>query len=363
MGFKKGRAARAKAKIASDSMHDGEALGSDSFNIWHDDGSCVYYTACNGSEYRIDISTMTQTNVRKGTQRTIYRQQINTVSSTWIMWQFEARRNGHRLHMRSQYPKWVGFALNERWQALKSHGNETNSEMDHDTAWSKVVNELDEAAFASIFEPYIANAPLLEHESNSCAVGSDLANLVAVDQKQLRTRLTRATSRDANFHQALFDRLVLCKWSPKSLSNAIRLLLKQGFQASGEHCRTIALCCGSVMALRVLLVEAKVDVYGLEIFQAGPGSIVKNLSVGNGGWVQRCKLPVKLLLARGAVLGDHGSRSKLLKRLECDGDSLWARRILDSMRSSCSDIFFPDFVIQIVEDMLGLPREHDFVDE
>jgi len=109
--------------------------------------------------------------------------------------------------------------------------------------------------------------------------------------------------------------------------------------------------------------EAKVDVCGLEILETGPSEIVKSFSVGNGGWIQRCKLPVKVLLARGAVLGDHGSRSKLLKRLERDGEILWARRILAAMGSGCSEVCFPDFVIQVVEDMLGLPCEVDDGDD
>ena len=39
-----------------------------------------------------------------------------------------------------------------------------------------------------------------------------------------------------------------------------------------------------------------------------------------GSWVQRCKDVLRALMARGALLGDDAPRSKLLKKLEEDGE-------------------------------------------
>jgi hypothetical protein len=353
MGFKKGRAARARVESASVHQHEGDAV--DSFKIWHDSGTCVMYTANNGSEYRIDVSTMEQTNMRKGTRRAVYRQQIHTGSTTWTMWQFEARRNGHRLHMRSQYPKWVGFALNERWQSLQISTKDDAVQKENAAAWQRVVEKMSDATFASIFSGSTAPDTVASNsEADTHDVVSYLDSQATLDEEYAKVQLITMTPKSAGLRQALFDRLVICKWSPRAVADAMRWLLSRGFEASGAHCRQIALSRGSVTALRVFLIEAQVDVCGLELLEAGQNSIAKHLTSGNGGWIQHCKLAVKLLLARGAVLGDHGSRSKLLKRLESDGDYLWARRILDAMGSNSAAFAFPANSVQVVEEFLGL---------
>merc|ERR1712139_483170 len=70
-----------------------------------------------------------------------------------------------------------------------------------------------------------------------------------------------------------------------------------------------------------------------------------------GSWMQRCKAPVKLLLARGAFLGGQGvSKSKLLRRLEEDGDQLLKVRALASL---CHEL--PDQLLGCIGDFAGLP--------
>merc|ERR1712048_400010 len=113
---------------------------------------------------------------------------------------------------------------------------------------------------------------------------------------------------DAELREAIFERLLQSRWSPSYVAASVRWLLQSGFQASPAHCRKTALLLGSVTVLRILLVEARVDVCGLELLEAGIGASAKQsaaLALGNSGWVQHSKQALKVLLARGAVLGNH----------------------------------------------------------
>lgn len=105
------------------------------------------------------------------------------------------------------------------------------------------------------------------------------------------------------------------------------------------------------MALRVLIVEARVEVVGLELFDATSISSSKHFATAGQGWIQHCKQAVKVLLARGAVLGQHGSRSKLLKKLESEGDALWFDRVLSAIRSN-EVVAFPEAVIDLLQRFL-----------
>jgi len=356
MGFKKGRAARAAAKVEAAS----EAMTSGAMNIWNDGGSCVHYTASNGSEYKIDVATMEQTNVRKGTTRIVHRRRIP--DTNWIMWQFESTRP-ERSRMRTasdiayiQYPKFVGFALDERWRHFESiqseSGRQSVSEKAIFEAWTRVVGQLDDSAFASIFNGSDNCSETYGPGQEACEALSRFDNQSHFDVSYATSEICTHVAADAALQQVMFDRLMRTELSPQALAHAIRWLLRRGLKASAAHCRKIAFSCGSLAALRVLIVEARVDVCGLDLLDSGASSSGKHASAGHGGWIQHSKHAVKLLLARGAVLGGHGSKSKLLKKLEVDGDILWARRILDAMGE-----VFPEFVLVQLGKFLGVSVE------
>eukprot|EP00929_Paragymnodinium_shiwhaense_P091240 TRINITY_DN51260_c0_g1_i1.p1 TRINITY_DN51260_c0_g1~~TRINITY_DN51260_c0_g1_i1.p1 ORF type:complete len:365 (+),score=73.20 TRINITY_DN51260_c0_g1_i1:122-1216(+) len=359
MGFKKGRAARASANAAAAvaGQEQAEAAACHALDIRHDGGSCVFYTAHNGSEYKIDVAAMEQTNVLKGTQKTVHRLQVQ--GKNWMMWQYQARRNGHKQCMLSQYPKWVGFALEERWKALQSAGTGADaSERALSETWQKIVRNLDDRTFESMFSSTsLLEVPPAAPDVDVDRIRSDLDSLEALDGCHV-IELSKASSVDAQLRQAVFDRLVLSKWPSEQLVKATRWLLQLGFQPAATHCRQVALSCGSVAVLRVLLMEALVEVCGLELLESSATSSgQKQLLTGNGGWIQHSKLAVKVLLARGAVLGSHASRSKLLKKLESDGDSVWSRRILTAMGSPTAEFALPDLAVELIADFLGLPGQ------
>lgn len=144
-------------------------------------------------------------------------------------------------------------------------------------------------------------------------------------------------------------------WRPRTVAAAVRWLLARGLCATPAHCRQAAMWQGSLTVLRVFLMEAHVDVRGLELLAAG-GAAAKQavvaVSGGSTSWVQHCKQALKALLARGAVLGSHSSRSKLLRRLAEDGDALWACRALASLR--CAYPEAPDAVLERIRHFVGL---------
>lgn len=358
MGFKKGRAARAianaAASIASQNSNDAAIL--DSLKIWNDGGSCVGYTACNGSEYKIDVATMEQINLGKGTLRKVHRRKGH--DKHWTMWQFEASRSGNRCTRSSisyiQYPKWVGFALEERWRYLQQappSSNQSTSQRANLEAWRQVLSKFDKSSLMAIFNTADADASQRkELEIDTCNPCEILGDKGDFDPKHAQIQIRALMGVDATLQSVFFEHIVERNLPPLHLANGIRWLIGFGFQPSAAHCRTVALSCGSVTALRLLIMEADVDVCGLELLESGASAYGKHLVVGNGGWIQHSKHAVKVLLARGALVGGQGSRSKLLKRVESDGDKLWARRLLDAMGTE-----FPEFVIQQLEAFLCCP--------
>jgi hypothetical protein len=176
-----------------------------------------------------------------------------------------------------------------------------------------------------------------------------------IDDEDLDTGRTLAHIRllsrsDSMLQEALFNRMVTSSCPPHVSARAIQWLLQNNFKATPQHCRKAAFSCGHVSAIRVMIMEAKVDVCGLDLSDVGTSSSSGKHGVeGHGGWIQHCKHAVKVLLARGAVLGSQGSRSKLLKRLESDGDNLWANRVLDAMGEE-----LPEIVMQQLRLFLGV---------
>lgn len=201
--------------------------------------------------------------------------------------------------------------------------------------------------------------------------------------------LAAQASTDAALREVLLE-VALQKrpgWSAAGaeVASAVRWLLAQGLLPTPRHCRRVALLHGGLAPLQVLLVEAAVDVRGLELLVAEErwmtleateeqadraGAPVSSRaravdvarrataagSIGqpsNSGWVQRCKPALKALLARGAILGTQtSSKSKLLKRLEEDGNFLWAQRALDGLRRDQPDI--PEPILCRIGDFAGV---------
>jgi len=332
MGFKKGRAARAAAIVEAgrSTQPDDERL-----NIQHDGGVCLTYTASNGSEYSIDVREMIQTNTKKGTRRPVFRHQGH--GKMWTMWQFEtARAEGrnytHSKHTYVQYPKWVGFALDERWRALQSSGGAISAFV---APWRDALVQLDDTAL------------LWKLESLELPAISDPDDIIDV---------TARSADGEDLRAALLDRAVLVSaWPTPFVVRWLRCLLRHGLRPSPTQCRDVALARGSLALLRVLLVEAAVDVRGLVLLEPGVGQAVSKRAGAKaevGGWVQQSKASLKVLLARGAILGTHSSKSKLLKRLEEDGDHLWAARVLDQI--CVSRPWLPEFMFQRVREFLGM---------
>eukprot|EP00928_Gymnodinium_smaydae_P039552 TRINITY_DN26998_c0_g1_i1.p1 TRINITY_DN26998_c0_g1~~TRINITY_DN26998_c0_g1_i1.p1 ORF type:complete len:374 (+),score=46.81 TRINITY_DN26998_c0_g1_i1:29-1150(+) len=362
MGFKKGRAARA-AKAKEQAF---EEAHTDSANIQHDGGSRVSYTACNGCRYEIDIATMEQTNLDKGTKRVVHRR-IKKLDykedKTWSIWQFEAtRERGTRCSLRGdltyiQYPKWVGFALEDRWQEWTSNSKSSDVAKAHVEAWRRVIAKIDDSNFLSLFSSSAAAESHREQATpnDTSKILDELDSDTKLDVGLAKTQMLAIVDEDRSLQTVLFERLVQSKCSPVAVADGVRWLIKHSFTPDASHCRTLALTSGSLSGLRVLLVDASVDVGGLVLIQSGSSASAKQFSASSGGWIQQSKQAVKALLARGAVLGCQGSRSKLLKKLEADGEQLWANRVLAAISDSSWDV--PDAVQQLLEQFLGVSRE------
>merc|ERR1712217_889021 len=99
------------------------------------------------------------------------------------------------------------------------------------------------------------------------------------------------------------------------------------------------------MAVLRLLLLTEVNVCGLVLFESGQKKGKRNQA--EGSWVQRSKNALRALMARGAKLGDDAPRSKLLKKLEEDGDTLWVERALDGLQRAHPEL--PDGVIHRVQ--------------
>jgi predicted component of type VI protein secretion system len=124
----------------------------------------------------------------------------------------------------------------------------------------------------------------------------------------------------------------------------------------------VAIGRGSLSLLRVLLVEAGVDACGLVLFDnGGPAAPAKRADLRGALRsrdtlkalqfdVQQSKEALKALLARGALLGRHAPPSKLLRKLEEDGNSLWNARALDGLTKAHPEI--PEVVVERLQAFL-----------
>lgn len=313
MGKKKGPAARAAISLApsGDASQD-RPISDEPMKVHHDGSTCVTYVGSNGSEYIIDIVLMEQLNVQTGTRRRVFRHE-EPGKFCWNRWQFEAATAGCRHYTP---PKSVAIALEECYQAFqKKHGD---GSMAH--KWRHTIAELQEAALWNFMEG-------LEKwycENNSEEPMEDPGD----DSAERMAALAKAVSNDESLQQVLAERILQAPWPDKQLTRAVRCLLHIGWQPIPTNCRSVALSSGSLGLLRLLL-ETGVDVCGLVLFEHGQKKGKR--SQADGSWVQRSKNALRALMARGAVLGDDAPRSKLLKKLEEDGDILWLNRALDGL--------------------------------
>merc|ERR1712182_11578 len=111
------------------------------------------------------------------------------------------------------------------------------------------------------------------------------------------------------------DRVLRAAWPIQEVVRAVRSLIRLGLRPTPAQCRLVAIGLGSLSLLRVLLVD-----------------------------VQQSKGCLKALMARGALLGQHAPPSKLLRKLEDDGNALWNQRALDGVTRAHPEI--PDVVLE-----------------
>jgi hypothetical protein len=123
----------------------------------------------------------------------------------------------------------------------------------------------------------------------------------------------------------------------------------------------VAIGRGSLSLLRILVVEAGVDVCGLVLFDNGGapapakhdlrGALRSRESLKALQFdVQQSKEALKALMARGALLGRHAPPSKLLRKLEEDGNALWNERALDGLTKAHPEI--PEVVVERLQAFL-----------
>ncbi|CAE7417857.1 unnamed protein product [Symbiodinium pilosum] len=339
MGFKKGRAARAAAERAA-------AANSKPLNVRHDCGTAVTYDAPNGSTYEIDVELMIQRNPTKGTSRNVHRHRGHV--KHWTMWQYEAERAEGRNYTHSkttliQYPKEVCLALEDRYQAIRKlqakaaeFGAPVVDRQRATDAWRVRLERMSPELLRQVFQQNEAfeQAPTTDLEEDFDAPG--LARRAALDTALCEALLEAALRRR--------------DWSPAEVTQAMRWLMNRGLQPGPAHVCKAALLYGALMPLQVLLLDACIDVRGLELPLDQRDQRQKDVGNG-GGWVQRCKPALKALLARGAVLSSHSLQSRLLKRLEEDGTARWTERVLEGMQRERPDL--PDMVLTRIAEFAG----------
>lgn len=306
----------------------------------------VTYDAPNGSSYTIDVELMIQRNPSKGTSRNVHRHRGHV--GRWTMWQYEAERAEGRNYTHSkttliQYPKEVCFALEDRYQALRAlqaKASELGAPvMDRQRAtdaWRLRLDRMSPQLLREVFRQNEAfeQAPPKDLEDDFDAPG--LAQRAALDAALCEALLEAALRRR--------------DWPPAEVTQAVRWVMARGLRPGPAHVCKAALLHGALMPLQVLLLDASIDVRGLELPLDQRDQRQKD-SGKAGGWVQRCKPALKALLARGAVLSSHSLQSRLLKRLEEDGTARWTERVLEGLRRDRPDL--PDMVLTRIAEFTG----------
>eukprot|EP00933_Yihiella_yeosuensis_P020180 TRINITY_DN16248_c0_g1_i1.p1 TRINITY_DN16248_c0_g1~~TRINITY_DN16248_c0_g1_i1.p1 ORF type:complete len:366 (-),score=73.09 TRINITY_DN16248_c0_g1_i1:191-1195(-) len=320
MSSKKDRKAGGRQQKAASTCDDLRHVGS----------SCVIYKACNDIQYKVDVNNMIQKNLSSGTIRTVVRQEgTDTVPSRWYF-----LKNGNKV----RYPLDVAHGLEDCFRSLRllDSSQKTDIEIDdrETLSWTHVLASIDADTFRKIF--FSSNSTGTEDSEASVAASTN----EVVAEHSPRSLAERAVSDEALQEELLEAVLKQSDWSEEDAAEAIRWLVARGLKVNTSHCRKAALLHGGLGPLKVLLVEESVDVRGMVLLL--PGTSTRDR--GSTGWVQRSKAAIKALIARGALLGDQksGSKSKLLRRLEEEGEAAWAKRCICSLQRDRPEL--PDVV-------------------
>lgn len=323
----------------------------------------VRYCAHNGCEYRVDVSRMVQTKLATGSRRSVLREVLEGFG---VAWSFDSCRRGGRSDqcaVYTPYPSEVCAVLEHRYRTHCAAALVVQKDPRSTEAQEAAVNKLTNAALRTVFGLNVTESTTGTELTTTSGDDSDkgfgthrvspdpiasappdapaaaCSNSRRVKLKAAARLAARVGPAEPALADCLFERVLRSKWSQVEVAAAVSWLLRRGFQFSPAHCRKVALLHGSLMVLRVLLVDARVDVRGLELLSEAPRAAARGRAAcADGGWVQRCKAAVKVLLARGARLGGAGTRSKLLKRLEDDAQALLRARALATWCQALPDV-------------------------
>ena len=297
----------------------------------------VVYTAENNSEYRIDLTDMTQVNMATGTIRRIHRRVNNTTIRTPIIWQYEGDRiqSEHRVSIPLvQYPKEIALALERTFREVLGAnygiGYEPVAYTRSSAIWRIRLSKAPKY-YMQLLLFHCASAPMAPHRLRRGRwprqQGDELGALSLVVEARLSEGL----------REALFE-MVLCQhdWYPYLIEQALWWLVERGLILTPNHVRKIALLHGGITPLRIAF-EHQVDMRGVTLITdhyLWRRTTLLGSKASPGGWVQRCKPAIKALLGRGALLGDSSSQSEsqLLSKIEEEGGVLWTKRVLMGLR-------------------------------
>lgn len=365
--------------------------------------AAVRYHAHNGNEYRVDLSRMQQTKLATGSRRTVLREVLEGFG---MVWSFESSRRGgrsragtdsesltldpcggrsHQCAVYVQYPNEVCAVLEHRYRTFCATSLAVQQEPKSIKAAEAAVQKLNNASLRAIFGLNVAEtstgteisteiSTTSGDDGDKCPKAAAPRHQTAPDidepavsnsrrsKMKIAMRLaSRVSISEPALADCLFERVLQTRWPPLEVASAVRWLHLRGLQCSPEHCRKAALLHGSLAVLRVLLIEAQVDVRGLELLMKAPAAASRGQAAANSGngnsWVQRCKAAVKVLLARGAVIGGMGTRSKLLRKLEEDAELLLRARALATL---CEPL--PDVVMGHIGDFADVPAPYAWRD-
>lgn len=364
MGGQKDRSKRPRAGLGHAARSRAARLG-----VKADGDVAVRYWAHNGNEYRIDVSRMQQTKFASGSRRTVLRECLDGFG---VAWSFESsRRRKHSSESVSspkadqcavyvQYPTEVCAVLEHRYRTFCVTEDAKAEDPKSTQAAEDTVKKLNNGSLRAIFGLNVAETSTSTEKSTEISAtsgddsdkccskptqhdeGAPVSNSRRSKMKIAQRLAARVSTGEPALAECLFERVLQTRWPAQEVAAAVRWLHRRGLRCQAEHCRKAALLHGSIAVLRVLLVEAQVDVRGLELLIKAPAAAARGRVAAErgdaSGWVQRCKAAIKVLFARGAMVGAAGTPSKLLRRLEEDGEVFFRKRVLATLCQSLPDV-------------------------